>query len=175
MLQENLEGHLRKCPLLKQVESLTHQPFYQKGINAGKEERETLKRVEDSALADEPKSGAFNNILSEMKRTVYSMSVPDFQKLIEKIESVHKSICKDIQESYKIPDACGMWSKREVDRYVEAGMVGLSWRGLFDYVRISCCLQKIAISRETCYAAGVDSRKHGRFWAVEEFHSKGEG
>lgn len=47
--------------------------------------------------------------------------------------------------------------------------------GLFDYVRISCCLQKIAISRETCYAAGVDSRKHGRFWAVEEFHSKGEG
>ncbi|KAK9950437.1 hypothetical protein M0R45_005929 [Rubus argutus] len=122
VLQENLEGHLRRCPLLKQVESLTHQPFYQKGINAGKEEdpeeRETLsrKRVEDSALADEPKSRAFNNILSEMKRTVYSMSVPDFLKLIEKIESVHKSICKDIQESYKIPDACGMWIKREVDR-----------------------------------------------------------
>lgn len=112
MLQENLEGHLRRCPLLKQVESLTHQPFYQKGINAGKEERETLNIV-----ADEPKSGAFNNILSEMKRTVYSMSVPDFQKLIEKIESVHKSICKDIRESYKIPDACGMWIKREVDRY----------------------------------------------------------
>ncbi|XP_062028473.1 tRNA:m(4)X modification enzyme TRM13-like [Rosa rugosa] len=51
-----------------------------------------------------------------MKRTVYSMSVPDFYKLIEKIESVHKSICKDIQESFKVPEACGMWIKREVDK-----------------------------------------------------------
>ncbi|XP_061989020.1 tRNA:m(4)X modification enzyme TRM13-like isoform X2 [Rosa rugosa] len=74
------------------------------------------KRVEDSALADEPKSGDFSYILSEMKRTVYSMSVPDFYKLIEKIESVHKSICKDIQESFKVPEACGMWIKREVDK-----------------------------------------------------------
>lgn len=125
MLEENLEGHLRRCPLLKQVESLTHQPFYQKGINAGQEEDQqeieavSSERVEDSALPDEPKSGEFNYILSEMKRTVYSMSLRDFYKLVEKIESVHKSICKDICESYKVPEACGMWINREVDRYVD--------------------------------------------------------
>nr|XP_011467051.1 PREDICTED: tRNA:m(4)X modification enzyme TRM13 homolog [Fragaria vesca subsp. vesca]XP_011467056.1 PREDICTED: tRNA:m(4)X modification enzyme TRM13 homolog [Fragaria vesca subsp. vesca]XP_011467060.1 PREDICTED: tRNA:m(4)X modification enzyme TRM13 homolog [Fragaria vesca subsp. vesca]XP_011467065.1 PREDICTED: tRNA:m(4)X modification enzyme TRM13 homolog [Fragaria vesca subsp. vesca] len=122
VLEENLEGHLRRCPLLKQVESLTHEPFYQKGINAGQEEDQQeieavgSERVEDSALPDEPKSGEFNYILSEMKRTVYSMSLRDFYKLVEKIESVHKSICKDICESYKVPEACGMWINREVDR-----------------------------------------------------------
>ncbi|XP_050378772.1 uncharacterized protein LOC126796045 [Argentina anserina] len=131
VLEENLEGHLRRCPLLKQLESLTHQPFYQKGINAGTEEDPqelevvTSETVEDSALAvDEPKSGELIYILSEMKRTVYGMSVPDFYRLVEKIECVHKSICKDIYESCKVPEACGMWVKREVDR-------------------TSCCLQKL--------------------------------
>jgi tRNA:m4X modification enzyme len=41
--------------------------------------------------------------------------VPEYCKLIEKIESVHGLICKDIWDSYKILEACIMWSKGEVD------------------------------------------------------------
>ncbi|KAL3604529.1 hypothetical protein D5086_005388 [Populus alba] len=100
VLKENLESHVKRCPLLKQAQSLSLQPFYQKGINAGKEEEEE----ED-------------NVSSEMKRSaVYSMTVTQFCKLINKIESVHASTCKDIWESYKVPEACNMWIKREVDR-----------------------------------------------------------
>ncbi|KAL9360253.1 hypothetical protein Peur_048376 [Populus x canadensis] len=66
VLKENLESHVKRCPLLKQAQSLSLQPFYQKGINAGKEEEEE----EDN----------------------------------------------DIWESYKVPEACNMWIKREVDR-----------------------------------------------------------
>ena len=97
VLKENLGGHVKRCPLLKQAQSLSLQPFYQKGINAGNEEEE--------------------NVSSEMKRSaVYSMTVTQFCKLINKIESVHASTCKDILESYKVPEACNMWIKREVDR-----------------------------------------------------------
>ncbi|KAJ6710662.1 TRNA:M(4)X MODIFICATION ENZYME TRM13-like protein [Salix koriyanagi] len=89
---------LRDVPLLKQAQSLSLQPFYQKGINAGNEEEE-------------------DNVSSEMKRSaVYSMTVTQFCKLINKIESVHASTCMDILESYKVPEACNMWIKREVDR-----------------------------------------------------------
>lgn len=99
VLQENLEGHVKRCPLLKQTQSLSLQPYYQKGINAGKEED--------------------NAITSEMKRiAVYSMTVSEFYELIKKIESIHATICDDILESYKIPEACNMWIKREVDRYI---------------------------------------------------------
>ncbi|KAJ6334330.1 hypothetical protein OIU76_008174 [Salix suchowensis] len=98
VLKENLGGHVKRCPLLKQAQSLSLQPFYQKGINAGNEEEE-------------------DNVSSEMKRSaVYSMTVTQFCKLINKIESVHASTCKDILESYKVPEACNMWIKREVDR-----------------------------------------------------------
>lgn len=98
VLKENLESHVKRCPLLKQAQSLSLQPFYQKGINAGEEEEE-------------------DNVSSEMKRSaVYSMTVAQFCKLIKKIESVHASTCKDIWESYKVPEACNKWIKREVDR-----------------------------------------------------------
>ncbi|KAJ6729317.1 hypothetical protein OIU85_020257 [Salix viminalis] len=98
VLKENLGGHVKRCPLLKQAQSLSLQPFYQKGINAGNEEEE-------------------DNVSSEMKRSaVYSMTVTQLCKLINKIESVHASTCKDILESYKVPEACNMWIKREVDR-----------------------------------------------------------
>ncbi|TQE11520.1 hypothetical protein C1H46_002895 [Malus baccata] len=124
VLSENLEGHVRRCPLLKQVESLTNQPFYQKGINAGKEddhdEIESLgvEGPGDLASSNEPVLGALD-IVSEMKRNaVYSMTVPDFYKLVEKIESVHESLCKDIRDSYKVTEACAMWIKREVDRKI---------------------------------------------------------
>lgn len=80
---------------------MTLQPFYQKGVNAGRGEEEE----ED-----------VDNVSSETKRAaLYSMSVPEFFKLIEKIESVHGLICKDISDSYKMPEACNMWIKGEVD------------------------------------------------------------
>ncbi|XVF22016.1 hypothetical protein REPUB_Repub12eG0138300 [Reevesia pubescens] len=110
VLQENLEGHLKRCPLLKQAQSLRTQPFYQKGVNAGKEDEEQETLI--------PISGSFDYVVtSEMKRNaVYSLNIPDFFELIRKIESVHAQICKDIKDSYKIPEACGIWIKREVDR-----------------------------------------------------------
>ncbi|XVF80746.1 hypothetical protein PTKIN_Ptkin15bG0099800 [Pterospermum kingtungense] len=107
VLQENLEGHVKRCPLLKQAQSLSTQPFYQKGINAGEED-------EQEPLI--PASGSFDIVTSETKRNaVYSLSIPEFFELIRKIESVHDRICKDIKDSYKLPKACGIWIKREVD------------------------------------------------------------
>ncbi|KAJ4844780.1 hypothetical protein Tsubulata_003493 [Turnera subulata] len=97
VLQENLESHVKRCPLLKQAQSLSLQPFYQKGINAGNEQED--------------------NFTSEMKRAaVYAMTVSEFYGLIEKIEHVHASMCKNILESYKVPEACNVWIKGEVDR-----------------------------------------------------------
>ncbi|GLU16686.1 hypothetical protein SLE2022_331060 [Rubroshorea leprosula] len=107
VLEENLEGHLKRCPLLKQAQSLSNQPFYQRGINAGKE-------LEEEALNP---SGVQDNVTSEMKRNaVHGLSVPEFFELIRKIESVHVLICKDIRDSFKVPEACSRWINREVDR-----------------------------------------------------------
>ncbi|WCJ22646.1 tRNA:m(4)X modification enzyme TRM13 [Euphorbia peplus] len=101
VLRENLDWHVKRCPLLKQRESLSIQPFYLKGVNAGKE-------------GDDD-----DDVTSEMKRkAVYSMSVAEFCRLVRKIESVHGSVCKDIVESYRVPEACNMWIKREVDRKI---------------------------------------------------------
>lgn len=120
MLKENLHWHVKRCPLLKQVQSLTLQPFYQKGINAGRDnddEEEEEEKVEDLVAINKPGSESLDNISSEMKRgAVYGMSAPDFCKLIEKIEAVHGLICKDIRDSYKMPEACNVWMKREIDR-----------------------------------------------------------
>ncbi|XP_015871568.3 uncharacterized protein LOC107408669 [Ziziphus jujuba] len=108
VLKENLEGHTKRCPFMKQVQTLTRQPFYQKGINAGVEE--------DHPDEEESTKLSKDCVASEFKRNaVYSMTVPEFYELIRKIESVHALICKDIRESYKIPEACGIWIKREVD------------------------------------------------------------
>ncbi|KAL5561079.1 hypothetical protein UlMin_030826 [Ulmus minor] len=123
VLRENLEGHVKRCPLVKQVQSLTAQPFYQKGINTGEgeedpKEGETIgpRKVETLALSNKPGSASLDCITSEMKRNaVHSIEVADFFKLIAKIESVHESMRKDIRDSYKIPEACGKWIKREVD------------------------------------------------------------
>lgn len=88
---------------------MSTQPFYQKGINAGKD-----KEDEQETLI--PTSGSFDNVTSEMKRNgVYSLNMPEFFELIRKIEWVHDRICKDIKDSYKLPEACGIWIKREVD------------------------------------------------------------
>ncbi|XP_038897016.1 tRNA:m(4)X modification enzyme TRM13 homolog isoform X1 [Benincasa hispida] len=110
VLRENLEGHVKRCPLLKQTQSLAVQPFYQKGINAGEE---------DLLSSEESDSGLSDCISSEMKRNiVYGMSGPQFHRLLGKIRALHDLICKDIQDSYKIKEACNMWIKGEIDRKI---------------------------------------------------------
>ncbi|XP_023547814.1 tRNA:m(4)X modification enzyme TRM13 homolog [Cucurbita pepo subsp. pepo] len=110
VLRENLEWHVKRCPLLKQTQSLAVQPFYQKGINAGEE---------DSISSDELASGFSDSISSEMKRNiVYGMSGAEFHRLLAKIRALHGLICKDIQDSYRIKEACNMWIKGEIDRKI---------------------------------------------------------
>lgn len=116
MLEENLSSHLNRCPLLKQAQSLSRQPFYQKGINAGTED--DVEQEEEKEENFPPKGSTFT---SEMKRNaVYAMSVPKFLGLIAKIKSVHESRCSSFPDSYKIPEACSIWTNREVDKYEEA-------------------------------------------------------
>ncbi|KAI4365281.1 hypothetical protein MLD38_021278 [Melastoma candidum] len=104
VLAENLEGHLKRCPLLKFSQSLSQQPYFRKGINGGKYE---------GILSN----GGHSDITSEMKRTsVYSLTIDKFQDLIFKIKSIHETIVKQFEESYKIPDACDIWIKRQIDR-----------------------------------------------------------
>ncbi|KAF4346345.1 uncharacterized protein LOC115707541 isoform X1 [Cannabis sativa] len=123
VLKENLESHVKRCPHMKQVQSLTVQPFYQKGINSGTEgstgeDRAITASNGNLALPDDDKldSGVAEHVTSELKRNaVHSLSVSQFCKLIEKIECIHESVCKDIRDSYKIPEACEKWIKREFD------------------------------------------------------------
>ncbi|KAG9144362.1 hypothetical protein Leryth_024502 [Lithospermum erythrorhizon] len=106
VLEENLESHLKRCPLLKQSQSLSSQRYYQKGINAGKENEK-----------EEDEDEAHEVVTSEMKRNVvYALNVQELFSLIDKIKSIHASICKEIQESFKIPEACHLWTNREVDK-----------------------------------------------------------
>uniref|UniRef100_A0A1J3HQV0 tRNA:m(4)X modification enzyme TRM13 n=1 Tax=Noccaea caerulescens TaxID=107243 RepID=A0A1J3HQV0_NOCCA len=109
VLQENLEGHVKRCPLLKQTVALSGQLFYQKGINAGNEEEEEEGKM-GSCCPD-------SVVTSEMKRNLlYSMSVSKFHQLIKKIETVHGGICNDIEDSYLSPEACNVWFNKEIDR-----------------------------------------------------------
>ncbi|KAL0436029.1 UNVERIFIED_CONTAM: tRNA:m(4)X modification enzyme TRM13 [Sesamum radiatum] len=113
VLEENLQSHLNRCPLLKQAQSLSCQPFYQKGINSGREDEEE----EGEEMDVVPKDSIFT---SEMKRSaVYAMSAPRFLELIAKIKSVHASICNSIPDSFRIPEACSIWTNREVDKESE--------------------------------------------------------
>lgn len=117
VLEENMEGHLKRCPLLKQTQTLSLQPYYQKGINQGTDS-------EDQDV----------QFTSEMKRNwVYNLSAPLFYDLLSKIRSLHASICKDMQFSYKIPNACDIWIKRQNDRYVYI----MYWLSIF------CCFNCI--------------------------------
>ncbi|XP_047152562.1 tRNA:m(4)X modification enzyme TRM13 homolog isoform X2 [Vigna umbellata] len=109
VLEQNLKGHVKRCPLLKQTQSLSVQPFYQKGINAGSDGEEETSGVDDSSLP-------IKTVSSEMKRNaLHGMSVPEFCKLIEKIEFIHESLCKDIQDSVQMPEVCSLWIKRGVE------------------------------------------------------------
>ncbi|KAL6968700.1 tRNA:m(4)X modification enzyme [Sarracenia purpurea var. burkii] len=72
--------------------------------------------VKDFVRLNNPSSGPWGSITSEMKRNaVYSLTTIKLSELIGKIQFIHSSICKDIQDSYKIPEACGVWTNKEVD------------------------------------------------------------
>ena len=74
MLKENLQGHTNRCPLIKQVQSLTLQPFYQKGINAGEDEdpeEEQTTNISNLVLPNKPASGTLNYVASEFKRNYF--------------------------------------------------------------------------------------------------------
>lgn len=112
VLQENLGWHVKRCPFLKQARSLSLQPFYQKGINAGDEEDE-----DGGPLGNSLPGHPDNVTTSEMKRNaVHGLSVPEFCSLIDKIKSLHESMCRDIRDSFKVTDACDVWIKGQVDR-----------------------------------------------------------
>nr|XP_043621764.1 tRNA:m(4)X modification enzyme TRM13 [Erigeron canadensis] len=99
VLESNLESHIKRCPLLKRETSLSLQPFYEKGINGGG--------------GDENDDG---DASSESKRmAVHSMSAAQFVELIDKIKSVHASICKEIRDSFIVPEGSKSWIDQAVD------------------------------------------------------------
>lgn len=119
MLQENLESHIKRCPLLKQAQSLSLRPFYQKGINAGDDDEERISPdLHKTVLPSNDPSTQSDHVSSEMKRNaVYGLTLPQFCGLIDKIKSLHESICKDIQDSFQIREACDEWIRRKEGRY----------------------------------------------------------
>ncbi|OIV94111.1 hypothetical protein TanjilG_29211 [Lupinus angustifolius] len=113
VLEQNLKGHVKRCPLLKQAQSLSLQPFYQKGINAGSDGEE---QEEEERLGVDGSRLPIMTVSSEMKRNaVNKMSVTEFCNLIDKIESLHELLCKDIQDSFHMPDVCSLWIKTRVE------------------------------------------------------------
>lgn len=112
ILQENLDAHVKRCPMQKQVQALQMQPFFKKGVNSGKDDES-----EANFSCSKPCSES-SDITSEMKRNaIYQMSVPEFSELLKKIQSIHSSIFSNIQDSYAMPEACNRWLKKQVDRY----------------------------------------------------------
>lgn len=120
ILQENLDAHVKRCPMQKQVQALQMQPFFKKGVNSGKDdeiEGLSSKSAEANFSCSKPCSES-SDITSEMKRNaIYQMSVPEFSELLKKIQSIHSSISSNIQDSYAMPEACNRWLKKQVDRY----------------------------------------------------------
>uniref|UniRef100_A0A804P6E5 tRNA:m(4)X modification enzyme TRM13 n=1 Tax=Zea mays TaxID=4577 RepID=A0A804P6E5_MAIZE len=98
VLEENLEAHVGKCPLKKQVAALTAQPYYSKGINSGT-----------------PEAGC--GVTSAEKRAaVYRLTEEEFRLLLGKIRSVHAAVAAPIRESNLITAACDKWMSGQVDR-----------------------------------------------------------
>lgn len=152
VLEENLESHLNRCPLLKQAQSLSRQPFYQKGINAGTEDDD--EQEEEKEENSPPKDSTFT---SEMKRNaVYAMSVPKFLDLIDKIKSVHESRCSSIPDSYKIPEACSIWTNREVDKKLP-----YKEKHVLQQASILGNLEKFGVLKESCLSSGATSEQCG--------------
>ncbi|XP_074316010.1 uncharacterized protein LOC141652443 [Silene latifolia] len=158
VLEENMDGHVKKCPMLKQTQALSLEPYYQKGINSG---------THDSALVDEPDVTS-----SEMKRNlVYALTLHQFSSLLSKIRAIHTSSCKDMAFSYKVPEACDVWMKRQIDRKLpyqekhvlqQASILG----NLEDLGVLSYSAQ--ALAKQKCSDSLLDSNNNG-ISAVVEF------
>lgn len=143
VLESNLENHLRRCPLLKHKNSLSLQPFYQKGINGGDEEDD--------------------DVSSESKRmAVHSITAPELFKLIEKIKSVHSSICNDIQDSYNVPEACRIWINRSID-----WKIPFQEKHVIQQASILGNLEKLGALKSSSSSSSVGEQPHSP--AVVEF------
>ncbi|XP_010456115.1 PREDICTED: tRNA:m(4)X modification enzyme TRM13 homolog [Camelina sativa] len=159
VLQENLEGHVKRCPLLKQTIALSGQRFYQKGINAGEEDEEGDKKMESCSV-----------VTSEMKRDLlYSMSVSKFLQLIKKIDDVHGGICKDIEDSYLSPEACNIWFNKEIDRKIPFQEKHVLQQGsilgnLENFGVLKRCNENVE-----CCESDVDEKEDNSVSAVVEF------
>nr|CAD1821890.1 unnamed protein product [Ananas comosus var. bracteatus] len=95
--QENLDSHVKRCPLRKQAEALEAQPYYSETINAGDPDEITVS--------------------SAAKRSaIYNLSVLEFYDLVDKIRSVHSAAATALQDSYVVPEACEAWLKGQIDR-----------------------------------------------------------
>ncbi|KAK9142280.1 hypothetical protein Syun_011680 [Stephania yunnanensis] len=103
VLQGNIDAHVKRCPFLKQGQSLRMHPFFKEGINAGTDDDQN---GEESVVTT-----------ATMKRDyVFKMSVSEFVGLIEKIELIHKSLCSNLKDSsYKIRGACREWMNEEIN------------------------------------------------------------
>lgn len=94
---ENLDSHVKRCPLKKQVETLEAKPYYCKGINAGVSEGE--------------------NVGSEAKRkAIYEMNVGEFNDVVTKIRAFHSAMKIELKESFVEPVACRKWINQQADR-----------------------------------------------------------
>ncbi|KAJ8446450.1 hypothetical protein Cgig2_019343 [Carnegiea gigantea] len=112
VLEDNLEAHVKKCPLLKQAQTLSLQPYYQKGINRGRDESAQNGERKEQQEEEEQE----DDFSSEMKRKlVYNLTASQLTDLLCKIRAVHSSMCKEIGISYKVPEACNVWIQRQVD------------------------------------------------------------
>ncbi|KAK1315906.1 hypothetical protein QJS10_CPA05g00114 [Acorus calamus] len=105
ILKENMDTHIKRCPFEKQNQELKTQPFYKKGVNGGgRDDPESL--MKKTCI-----------ITSDMKRNmIYKLGVHEYLELVGKIESIHKSLCSFIKDSYVMPEACEGWLASQIDR-----------------------------------------------------------
>ncbi|KAK1278910.1 hypothetical protein QJS04_geneDACA015822 [Acorus gramineus] len=115
ILKENMDAHIKRCPFEKQNQELKTQPFYKKGVNGGgREDPESLMGGEVGNAHCGEKTCI---ITSDMKRNmIYKLGVLEFLELVGKIESIHKSLCSFIKDSYVMPEACEGWLASQIDR-----------------------------------------------------------
>ncbi|XP_051141621.1 uncharacterized protein LOC127258711 [Andrographis paniculata] len=150
VLEGNLPSHLNRCPLKKQAQSLSRQPYYQRGINAGKEDMGEGEAGEETTAT--PKD---SNFTSEMKRAlVHAMPVSKFIGLIAKIKSAHASICTIIRDSYMVPQSCSIWTDREVDKKLP-----YKEKHVLQQASILGNLEEFGVLKEYCFTSDETNEK----------------
>ncbi|KAL9253917.1 tRNA:m(4)X modification enzyme TRM13-like protein [Drosera capensis] len=102
VLEGNLEGHVKRCPMAKRVRALEGERYFRKGVNKGREDE-----AEEEA-----------EVSCGMKRKgVHGMRVGRFWELLGRIKGVHGGVCEGrIRESFRGTEACAGWIMGEVDR-----------------------------------------------------------